>query len=116
MFWFSRLCKEHTEEYEASRLKPKCKVLPPLCTADTILYGLSHYIKHGPYYKKEEKLVGATADELLEQIEKNKNIVVNPFSEFLLYICSNWLTLHYNCVCFQLISTLLKSMLRQMKR
>lgn len=78
-----RLCKEHTEEYEASRLKPKCRILPPLSTADTILYGLSHYVKHSPYYKKEEKLVGATADELLEQIEKNKNIVVNPFSKLM---------------------------------
>lgn len=58
-------------------------MLPPLTTADTILYGLSHYIRNSPYYKKEENLVGATADELLEQIEKNKNVVVNPFSKFI---------------------------------
>lgn len=73
------LCKEHTEESEVTRLKPKCKLLPPLSTADTILSNLSHYVKNGPYYKKRDRLVGATADELLEQIEKNKNSVVNPF-------------------------------------
>lgn len=78
---FRRLCREHTEEIEASRLKPKCKILPPVASADTILYGLSHYVKHSPFYK-ETKLVGATADELLEQIEENKNITVNPFSEY----------------------------------
>lgn len=100
MVWICRLCREHTEEYEASRLKPKCKVLPPLSTADTILYGLSHYVKHGPYYKKEEKLVGATADELLEQIEKNKNIVVNPFSKLLIQMYSNLSTVYSTCKYF----------------
>ena len=77
-----RLCKEHTQEYEANRLKPKCKYYPPLPSADTILSGLSHYVKTSQNYKRDGSLVGATADELLQQIEKDKNIIVNPFGKF----------------------------------
>lgn len=90
-YFLFRLCKEHTEESEVTRLKPKCKLLPPLSTADTILSNLSHYVKNGPYYKKRDRLVGATADELLEQIEKNKNSVVNPFRKLISYLqfCTN---------------------------
>lgn len=76
-----RLCTEHAQEYEANRLKPKCKYYPPLPSADTILSGLSHYVKTSQNYKRDGSLVGATADELLQQIEKDKNIVVNPFGK-----------------------------------
>lgn len=83
LFITDRLCVEHTREYEANRLKPKCKLLPPLPTADTILCGLSHYVKNNHnqqhYSRKDGNLVPATADELLQQMEKDKNIVVDPF-------------------------------------
>lgn len=90
-----RYCVEHAQEYETNRLKPKCKLLPPLPSADTILSGLSHYVKTSQNYRRDGSLVGATADELLQQIEKDKNLVVNPFGRVVilkLYIPSEYAT------------------------